>query len=192
MNFLAHLHIADHCQSSLLGNLLGDFVKGDPSKQFDEEIAAGIRLHRFVDSFTDAHSIIKDVKPLFSTEQRRFAPIALDMFWDHCLAKHWHSHHTLSLRQFVVLAESNIRHFKGPLPRRFNQVTDHMWQGRWLESYADFDNIVYALERMSQRRLRMGSLAKCSDSLDRHYGELEQQFLPLYQDVLKQALKASQ
>lgn len=28
MNFLAHLHIAKHCNSNLAGNLLGDFVKG--------------------------------------------------------------------------------------------------------------------------------------------------------------------
>lgn len=30
MNFLAHLHLATLAQSSLLGNLMADFVRGDP------------------------------------------------------------------------------------------------------------------------------------------------------------------
>ncbi|MDR9830370.1 ACP phosphodiesterase [Vibrio sp. FNV 38] len=191
MNFLAHLHIADHCQSSLLGNLLGDFVKGDPTKQYDKRIADGIRLHRFVDSYTDAHPVVIKGKQLFSQEQRRFVPIALDMFWDHCLAKHWHRHHTLPLRQFIDLAEQDILQYSAPLPVRFTQVSQHMWQGQWLESYAEFDNIVIALERMSQRSLRMSALAHCSEGLHHHYAYFEQHFYSLYQDVLKEAEKQS-
>ncbi len=64
MNYLAHLHIADHCQSSLLGNLLGDFVKGDPSAQFSPEIARGIRLHRLVDAYTDSHPVMQQAQSL--------------------------------------------------------------------------------------------------------------------------------
>lgn len=30
MNFLAHIHLAQRAQSSLLGNLMADFVRGDP------------------------------------------------------------------------------------------------------------------------------------------------------------------
>lgn len=86
MNYLAHLHIADHCQSSLLGNLLGDFVKGDPDSQYGAPIASGIRLHRLVDAYTDSHPVMQHAKQCFSSDTRRFAPIALDMFWDHCLA----------------------------------------------------------------------------------------------------------
>ncbi|QIA66172.1 DUF479 domain-containing protein [Vibrio astriarenae] len=187
MNFLAHLHIADHCQSSLLGNLLGDFVKGDPDKQYPQAIANGIRLHRFVDSYTDSHTIVKSSKQWFEKEQRRFAPIALDMFWDHCLAKHWGEFHPAPLRDFVEYSELIVTRSHKPLPERFTQVTQHMWRGRWLESYADFDNIAYALQRMSQRSLRMGVLANCADGLSDHYDQLEEQFFPLYRDVLQQS-----
>lgn len=51
MNFLAHLHIAQHCKSNLAGNLLGDFVKGDPNKHYSTSLSDGIRLHRFVDRY---------------------------------------------------------------------------------------------------------------------------------------------
>lgn len=65
MNFLAHLHIAHHCQSSLLGNLLGDFVKGDPTEQYPQSLVQGIRLHRWVDAYTDSHPVMKAAKSLF-------------------------------------------------------------------------------------------------------------------------------
>lgn len=76
MNFLAHLHIAHHCQSSLLGNLLGDFVKGDPTEQYPQSLVQGIRLHRWVDAYTDSHPVMKAAKSLFPSQQQRFAPIA--------------------------------------------------------------------------------------------------------------------
>ncbi len=80
MNYLAHLHLADVANSDMLGNLLGDFAKGDPSKQYSLEIVQGIRLHRAVDKFVDTHGIVQACKKRFPEQQRRFALIALDMF----------------------------------------------------------------------------------------------------------------
>ena len=55
MNYLAHLHIAASTNTNFSGNFLGDFVKGNPDGLFPREIVQGIRLHRYVDSFTDKH-----------------------------------------------------------------------------------------------------------------------------------------
>ncbi len=191
MNFLAHLHIADHCQSSLLGNLLGDFVKGDPSKAYSAKVSQGIKLHRFVDSYTDNHIIIKHCKQRFDSSLKRFAPIAMDMFWDHCLAKHWQDYHPQSLKEFVDRAETDITSEKEVLPERFIAMTAHMWRGRWLESYSDLANIKYALERMSQRSMRMTPLADCGLQLEQNYHEFSGFFAELYPEVLAQTIKVA-
>ncbi|WP_458452808.1 ACP phosphodiesterase, partial [Klebsiella variicola] len=34
MNFLAHLHLASLANSSFLGNLMADFVRGAPEEQY--------------------------------------------------------------------------------------------------------------------------------------------------------------
>lgn len=187
MNFLAHLHIAEYCDSSLLGNLLGDFVKGDPTKTYQREIAEGIMLHRFVDSYTDNHPIMKQCKTLFDAELKRFSPIAMDMFWDHCLAKHWSRYHRQPLVQFVDHAELTIKQTSAPLPERFVRMSTHMWQGRWLESYQDFDNIKFALERMSLRSMRMAPLAECGQQLQENYLQFSEFFSHLYPEVLEKA-----
>ncbi|EYU17222.1 ACP phosphodiesterase, partial [Photorhabdus aegyptia] len=46
MNFLAHLHLATLADSSLLGNLMADFVRGNPEGQYSADVVAGIRMHR--------------------------------------------------------------------------------------------------------------------------------------------------
>ena len=115
MNFLAHLHIAEHCESSALGNLLGDFVKGNPDNQFSSEIVQGIKLHRFVDSYTDSHELVREARLMFQGKQRRFSGIALDMFWDHCLAANWHHYHQMALSKFCE-RQQNSHGFRAKLP----------------------------------------------------------------------------
>lgn len=193
MNFLAHLHIADHCSSHLLGNLLGDFVKGNPAIKYDREITSGIRLHRHVDQYTDAHAITRHLKSLFPAHLRRYSPIALDMFWDHCLATSWQQYNPTPLTQFLTDVQNKltVQEVQLPeqlVPERYRRVTHYMWQEKWLTSYIELDNISYALSRMSKRGARMSPLAECSDTLRSEYFVLMDAFHTLYPQVLSSAL----
>ncbi|MBD1557536.1 DUF479 domain-containing protein [Vibrio sp. S9_S30] len=188
MNYLAHLHIADHCKSSLLGNLLGDFVKGSPEGRYHKDIVDGIKLHRFVDSYTDTHRLVTSLKPLFPKELRRYYPIALDMFWDHCLANRWAEHHNQSLQQFCSSSELLIqRNSPDVLPSRYVTLSSHLWEGRWMESYVELENIQFALSRIAMRRPRLEKLSLCSEVLSQHYEPLIEAFDTLYPDVLAQS-----
>ncbi len=64
MNFLAHLYLAGDSEPIILGNFLGDFVKGRLLQQFEPSILKGIALHRNIDSFTDSHYVVKESKHL--------------------------------------------------------------------------------------------------------------------------------
>jgi acyl carrier protein phosphodiesterase len=191
MNYLAHLHIADAVNSNLLGNLLGDFVKGLPAENFGSSIRNGIFLHRRVDQFTDSHPISRELKICFEPKARRYAPIALDMFWDHCLAKQWALRHPLSLEKFVAECQTSIEYDeKGiELPLSYRNLSQKLWAQQWLLSYQSFDNIGYALNRISQRRPRLAGLAQCITGLEQHYNELSGQFAFLYPLVLDEAAR---
>jgi len=191
MNYLAHLHIAEHTQTSLLGNFLGDFVKGNPDGLFNKAVVKGIRLHRFVDSYTDNHPLIKLSKPLFPKELRRFSPISLDMFWDHCLAKHWLMFHDDSLAQFTLQAQATVIIEKRELllPERFEHVSELVWKGRWFEHYANIGNIEFALQRIASRRPKMKPLGDTFNTLEHHYEQLTETFFRLYPNVLEVTIK---
>ena len=193
MNFLAHLHIASVTNTSFVGNFLGDFVKGNPEGQFNANIVRGIRLHRYVDSYTDQHLLIKSLKPLFPKLLRRFSPIALDMFWDHCLALHWHDFENYSLESFCQQAQLQIgsesRLEKNALPARFERVSQLAWQNRWFERYAEIETITSGLQRMALRSTRMAPLAETGDTLLANYELLSEQFFVLYPDVLQKSVE---
>ncbi|WP_435235983.1 ACP phosphodiesterase [Psychromonas sp. PT13] len=196
MNFLAHLHIASHTKTSFTGNFLGDFVKGRPEGKFNADIVQGIQLHRFVDSYTDYHPLTKSLKLLFPSELRRYALIALDMFWDHCLAKHWHHFESSSLERFCHFAEQTIkaecRLETNELPSRFIHVSNQVWKNKWFEHYTLLKNTQFGLEKMSTRSERLAPLAMTGEILEKHYEILLEQFFILYPDVLQKTIEHTQ
>ncbi|HEY3430492.1 MAG TPA: DUF479 domain-containing protein, partial [Cyclobacteriaceae bacterium] len=63
MNFLAHLYLSGTHQKVMVGNFIGDFVKGrNALETFEPEIVKGIELHRGIDEFTDSHPIVTESK----------------------------------------------------------------------------------------------------------------------------------
>jgi len=55
MNFLAHFYLSGNQENIILGNFMGDFVKGNPFKKYPAPLATAIQLHRQIDIFTDSH-----------------------------------------------------------------------------------------------------------------------------------------
>lgn len=83
MNFLAHLHLAHLADSSLPGNLLADFVRGNPATHYPPDVVEGIYMHRRIDVMTDNLPEVREAREWFRHETRRVAPITLDVMWDH-------------------------------------------------------------------------------------------------------------
>ncbi|NDL64974.1 acyl carrier protein phosphodiesterase [Acerihabitans arboris] len=192
MNFLAHLHLASLAQSSLLGNLVADFVRGNPDGQFPESVAAGIRMHRRIDVITDIHPEVKAAKVLFSSDYRRIAPIALDVVWDHFLALHWRQVEPgLSLRQFILRAEREITPALPETPPGFQELNHYLWRERWLERYADLAFLAPVFNGMASRRPRLVALSGIFPEIERHYPALEACFWRLYPAMMQMARRGA-
>lgn len=59
MNFLAHLYLSESNTNIMIGNFIADHIRGNRFTHLDPEIQQGIKLHREIDTFTDAHPITK-------------------------------------------------------------------------------------------------------------------------------------
>lgn len=174
MNFLAHLHLAHLADSSLSGNLLADFVRGNPEANFPPDVVEGIYMHRRIDVMTDNLPEVREAREWFRSETRRVAPITLDVMWDHFLSRHWS---TISpdfpLQAFVGYAHAQVSTILPDSPPRFVNLNDYLWSEKWLERYRDMDFIQNVLNGMANRRPRLDALRDSWYDLDAHYDALE-------------------
>ena len=188
MNFLAHLHLASLANSSLYGNILADFVRGNPQGNYSEKVIDGIFMHRRVDVMTDRLPQVLEAKRFFREEFRRVAPITLDVVWDHFLALHWQElEPAISLQAFVNRAQIEIVPMLPDSPERFQNLNAYMWQERWLERYAELPFIAKVLQGMANRRPKLGALAGSFNDIENNYTLLEQTFWQFYPQMIAQA-----
>lgn len=188
MNYLAHLHLGGEQPAQLLGSLYGDFVKGWLKGQWPAEIEAAIRLHRQIDVFTDAHPLVAQARERFPIERRRYSGILLDVFFDHCLARHWHVYAEVPLPQFtsrvyqVLLDEPQ-------LPGHLARIVPRMAEQDWLGSYSEFTTLELVLAGMQRRLSRPEGLDGALAELERLYEPLLGDFHELYPQLQAFALE---
>lgn len=188
MNYLAHLHLAFRAKSSLLGNMMADYVKGTPSSDYSLAVVEGIRMHRRIDVLTDTHPLVKEARLLFPTEYRRVAPITLDVFWDHFLSLNWSQFEPqIPLTEFVTQIRKIIEPDLWKTPEKFQELNEYLWSQSWLIRYADPAYIEQTLKGMARRRPKLSALAGSYITLETHYSELSEIFWQFYPQLLERA-----
>jgi acyl carrier protein phosphodiesterase len=180
VNYLAHLCLADGSPDSIAGNLLGDFVKGNPDGRFAPAVVRGIRLHRAVDTFTDGHPLVHRAMGRIAPERRRYAGIAIDMAFDHFLARAWNACDPDAFNATRQHAYAVLLARRDELPERLQAILPSLTGNDWLGAYARFDGIAGALERMSARLSRPNALGETGQDIAQAYDALEQDFLDFW------------
>lgn len=147
MNFLAHSYLS-FSEEQLVGNMIADFVKNRDVARLPESIQKGIKLHRAIDSFTDAHPLIHEAKAPFRPLVRLYSGAFVDVAFDYFLAndttensqREWQEH---SQRVYAVL-----RRYEEFLPEVFKKVLDKMQQDDWLYNYRNEWGIDYSFRNV--------------------------------------------
>ena len=154
MNFLAHAFLAGDVETDRVGGVLGDFVKGPLPAGLPPGLAAGVALHRAIDSFADRHPAFAASRARISATRRRVGGILVDLFYDHLLAKDWEKHHTLPLSAYAARVYAELSTHAPGLPTRANEIAVSMRRGNWLTSYRDIAHVGEAIDRMAIYRMR--------------------------------------
>ena len=184
MNYLAHLQLAQPTAFSWVGNLMGDFVKGTDVAALPLAVQAGIDNHRAVDRFTDSHDQVAGMKALFSSRRRRFAPVALDMLFDHFLIHHWQKFHDVPLDRFLGAAQQALAEHQPLMPARMQRVTTLMIRDNWIMSYRELTMLGHALDRVAGRIRFANDFAGAIEDIERHYEQLEAGFLVFFPELM--------
>ena len=174
MNYLAHLCLAGPEPEARLGALLGDFVFGQAAlADWGALERREIVIHRRVDRYTDEHPQVVAARRLFAHGRQRYAGIALDVYYDHCLARDWARYCDTPLDAFTAPFYRYLLSRQDELPERLRRIAPLMASGDWLGSYRRRDSVDLAVTRIATRLSRNGDrLVACLEDLRRHEAEI--------------------
>jgi acyl carrier protein phosphodiesterase len=184
VDFLAHLFLSGDTPELLVGNLMGDFVKGRLDGRFPPGIEQGILLHREIDSFAGQNRHFLHSKRRLDQSFGLYRGVLVDLFYGHFLAAHWEDYADVPLSLFISDAWQVLSEHKEFLPDRLKRIMPFMFR-EWLPSYCDLGGIAAVLHRRSCFRLKGANrLWEATEALSRHYGELYGDFRKFFPELL--------
>jgi acyl carrier protein phosphodiesterase len=66
--------------------MISDYIKGKKQFDYPDDIHHGIKLHRLIDAFTDAHEATREAKEVFRPHYRLYSGAFVDVVYDHFLS----------------------------------------------------------------------------------------------------------
>ena len=151
------------------------------------DIEHGVRLHRSIDAFTDAHPAQRELRRLFPNGERRLAGVVLDMYFDHFLATHWRRFHPDSLWDFSQRVYVTMHGHADALPARAQAYLAHMSTQNLLWRYTEVSVINGALRHIGARLRQDTYMADASERASRHLDTIERVFLDFYPQAMELA-----
>jgi acyl carrier protein phosphodiesterase len=151
MNLLAHVLLSPDVPGVLVGNLVADWVKGRARKALPAGVRQGMELHGRIDAFTDGHAVVGRCAELLAPNWGRYAPILVDMFFDHVLSVEWGRWCARGREEVIAGAYAALREHLEMLPERARWAACALLADDWLTAYGTLDGMGACLTRMSVR-----------------------------------------
>jgi acyl carrier protein phosphodiesterase len=151
MNFLGHLFFSGDDTTLMAANLYGDFVKGKNFSFYHKDTQKGIKLHRAIDNYIDHHPVVIELLHQLYPVLPKVAGIAVDLYFDHVLAKNWESYHPLELGAYTKSFYKSIDYSNKDFSAKFKFMLSKMEEKNWLYQYQFPHGLYKACQGVSGR-----------------------------------------
>ncbi|MDO9080701.1 MAG: ACP phosphodiesterase [Desulfuromonadales bacterium] len=175
MNILFHLYLSGSDPELLVGNFMGDFVKGPLDDTYPPRIRQGLLLHRKIDAFAQRDLHFQRSRLRLPPHYGLYRGVLIDLFYDHFLASEWTSWSAVPFADYLVWAQQLVEKERTILPPRLQELVAPIFN-EILPSYQRVAGTELALRRMARRLRRANPLAEGGGELTRHYAGLQEDF----------------
>jgi len=190
MNFLFHMLLSGNDDQLLLGNFMGDFVKGSLQDRFTPRVRDGVQLHRRIDSYAEQHPLFRQSRYRLAPEYGLYRGVMVDLFYDYFLVNSWQEWSAEPYDRFLVRTRGVVEDNRALLPAAMQPLVAVIFD-ELLPSYATIDGIGKAFSRMSRRVSRPNPLQGCEAELSRHHQALQSDFYHFTPDIRRFAADQS-
>ncbi len=184
VNFLAHIYLSDENEQIKIGNFIADSIKGNNYTHLPDEIQKGIKLHREIDQFTDAHKIVRKSKRRLHERYHHYDGVIIDILYDHYLAKNWPSYSSIPLKEYTQNFYAILQQNFDLLPDKVKKMMPYMIQDDWLYNYGNLNGIEKVLQGMNRRTKHKSQMHMAIEDLKLHYEIFKEDFEIFFQDLI--------
>jgi acyl carrier protein phosphodiesterase len=184
MNFLAHIYLSGPNDMITIGNFIADGVRGKKYKKYPKDVQIGIRLHREIDTFTDAHKTVRKSTKRLHKNYSHYAGVIVDILYDHFLAKNWSTYSDIPLDAYVASFYDSLEDNYKILPLRVQKMMPFMIADNWLLSYASVIGIGKVLAGMNRRTKNISQMHLAVNELEEFYDDFESEFTEFFEELI--------
>lgn len=141
MNYLGHIYFSGNDPQLMQANLYGDFIKGSHLGHLPEILQRGIQLHRSIDHYIDHHPVVHTLLLELRPAMPRVAGIAVDIFFDHLLARHWDQFHPQPLDAFLKAVYRKFDPEDDHYSVEFRLFLRKLISNNWISHYPTLDAV---------------------------------------------------
>lgn len=198
MNYLAHAYLSFNNTNVLVGNMISDYVKGKKQYDYPPQILAGIKLHRAIDEFTDAHEATKQIKQIYAPHYRLYAGAFVDVTYDYFLANDKAEFASNEqLQTFCIKTYNTLESNAALLPQKFLAMLPYMKQQNWLYNYQydwgiqkSFGGVVRRSAYLTESEVAFELFCTNKIIIEQHYQQFFGELKQFAQNKLNQLLNA--
>lgn len=184
MNYLAHAFLSNNDKDLLIGNFIADHLRGNHFEGYPPEIIEGIRLHRRIDTFTDAHPLFKSAKRVFYNGFEKYSGVLVDIYFDHVLAKHFNSYSSIPLFEFSKIVYEVYSDNKDILPEHSNRFLEYVLKNNIYHAYGNIEGIEQVLFHLSHRLNHKVQLDQSVELFKKNESLMEEYFTSFFKDAM--------
>lgn len=193
MNWLAHVFLSqDHIEHQL-GNLLTDPLKARPWEGASDLVKSGIETHKYIDAFTDSHSIVSKSKARLA-QRGPLKGVVLDVLYDYYLSLHWEKFAHVDRVDFLETFRKEAPNAIIGYPDRAQEVISRVVANRQLSSYITMEGVKSAFgridNRLSERTKKKDTTTRYLPIIDKENVYLEEAFLDFFPDLMQEISKS--
>lgn len=184
MNFLAHIYLSGNNDLLKIGNFMADSVRGNSYLDYPDELRKGILLHRYIDTFTDAHPIYRKSKHRLHEKYGHYSGVIMDIVYDHFLAKNWSKYSDEKLEDYAENFYILLRDNYIVLTEKTKGMIPYMIARNWLVSYASIAGLEMILFQMDHRTKNRVNMHESIVEIQQFYTEFEEEFTLFFEELI--------
>lgn len=168
----------------MIGNFIADHIRGNNYSEYSKEIQQGIFLHREIDSFTDAHKVVKKSKRRLHERYGHYDGVIIDIFYDYFLAKNWSNYSAIPLDLYTNSINDLFSKIANKLPMKSQQFIKYMIEYNILFNYNNKEGISKVLNGMNNRTKGKSQMNLAIEDLQNLEEEFQQDFTLFFNDLI--------